>query len=227
MSYVSGTSTGHVYKWWKPCLLLRWPPQFPLPWSIFPTTVNRWDRTTMRNILYRFVWLFLLVKTLIPLILDQTVFWCDELNQTQIWTLFLYSSSVLMGNIIPWQRPSSTHLSGVWGVCSITLQVCPCVDVNGCEWGRLCLCVFYQMYRFFSIETNVGCNALLFLKWCAVSAYCSVFLHFGWVDKNLSWFRGTCWMQAHKQVQTFLRKAAIDRLHKAMRVRLVHSHYKV
>lgn len=54
-------------------------------------------------------------------------------------------------------------------------------------------------------------------------------LCFGWLAKNLSWFIGTCRMQASRQAakaQTFRRKTAFDRFHKALRVQLVHSHYK-
>lgn len=139
------------------------------------------------------------------------------------WTLFLYSSSVLMENIIPWQRRSSTHLSVVWGVCSITLQVCPCVGVNGCVGECLIRCTdSFPLNLMFAATLRSFLNDVLCLH---IVAYV---LCFGWLAKNLSWFRGTCRMQASRQAakaQTFRRKTAFDRFHKAFRVQLVHSHY--
>lgn len=90
---------------------------------------------------------------------DKMLSWTDlkseysQQCQTETWfvILFLYSSSVLMVNIIPWPPPSSTPLSGVWGVCSTTLQVCLIEGVVGC--GRVRKCVWTHLIKL-AIETS-------------------------------------------------------------------------
>ncbi len=100
--------------------------------------------------------------------------------QTETWfvLLFLYSSSVLMVNIIPWPPPSSTPLSGVWGVCSTTLQVCLSEGVVGCGWVWVCVWIYKTCVDLIklAIETSNILRTLLHLL-CVVSACVCVCMH--------------------------------------------------
>ncbi len=119
--------------------------------------------------------------------------------QTETWfvLLFLYSSSVLMVNIIPWPPPSSTPLSGVWGVCSTTLQVCLSEGVFGC--GRVWECV-WTSYKTCNRNIKHPSNTASLVMCCFCMCVC---LH---ACVCQSRFRVTSWKQASCQAaKIFLR----------------------